>query len=173
MSEPVIEALHEVTSNDPDNVVMPFDFALFSRLKWLRKDGRIGYSFRQAFSDVDNAYVALASAMRAACHATGAKRDSEFPVMRIVFPLIVVDAPLVNCYLDDSNQIQVEQVDSGEVMFTAPDQGRRTTCIRVVTAEWLSEFVVEAKAEIEQLRTELLTKERAIWKEHYHSDPPF
>src|ERR1035441_4396199 len=78
----------------------------------------------------------------------------------------------VHCYLDENNEVRLEQIDSGEVIFTAPDQERATTCIRVVTADWLPQFVSEAAREVEQIRSELLPKERAIWRDLFGTDYP-
>jgi hypothetical protein len=172
MSKTTREALIEITGNDPDNSKEPFDFALFQRLKWLRKNKHIGYSFRQAFSEADNAYTALVSAMRAACHSNSDEDDRKVPYFRISFPVVVIDSPLVHCYLDENNEVRLEQIDSGEVIFTAPDQERATTCIRVVTADWLPQFVSEAAREVEQIRSELLPKERAIWRDLFGTDYP-
>jgi hypothetical protein len=172
MSKTAREALIDIAGSDPDNSKDPFDFALFGRLKWLRKDRHIGYSFRQAFSESDNAYAALVSAMRAACHPINKPVERKVPHFQIVFPVIVIDSPLVHCYLDESNEMQLEQIDSGEVIFTAPDQERMTTCIRVVTADWLPQFVTEAAKEVEQIRSELLPKERKVWRDLFGDDYP-
>jgi hypothetical protein len=172
MSQTACEALMDIARSDPNNLKNPFDFALFQRLKWLRKDKYIGYTFRQAFSETDNAYTALVSAMRAACHPINKADERKVPHFQIVFPVIVIDSPLVHCYLDENNEMQLEQVDSGEVIFTAPDQERITTCIRIVTADWLPQFVTEAAKEVEQIRLELLPKERAIWHDLFGIDYP-
>ena len=172
MSQTAREALVDITSNDPDNLKDPFDFALFQRLKWLRKNRHIGYSFRQAFSETDNAYTALVSAMRAACHLINKADERKVPHFQIMFPVIVINSPLVHCYLNENNEMQLEQIDSGEVIFTAPDQERITTCIRIVTADWLPQFVSEAVREVEQIRSELLPKERAVWRDLFGTDYP-
>jgi hypothetical protein len=172
MSKMVREALIEIAHNDPDNSEEPFSFALFQRLKWLRKDRHFGYSFRQAFSETDNAYAALVSAMRAACHLINKADERKIPHFQIMFPVIVIDSPLLHCYLDENNELQLKQIDSGEVIFTAPDREHIPTCIRVVTADWLPQFVAEAAKEVEQIRSELLPKERVVWRDLFGTDYP-
>ena len=109
--------------------------------------------------------------MRAACHSNSDEDDRKVPYFRISFPVVVIDSPLVHCYLDENNEVRLEQIDSGEVIFTAPDQERATTSGSSQPIG-CPNFVSEAAREVEQIRSELLPKERAIWRDLFGTDYP-
>jgi len=172
MSTTAVDLMSEITANDPFNSKEPIEIALFNRLKWMRKRGLIGYSLREAFSEFDNAYAALSSAMKAAGHLNQPGTYTNIPYFRIIFPIVVINAPLIRCNLDDDGELHLEQVDSGEILFTAPGQERITTCIRVVTLERLADFVSEAQKEVAQIRAEFEHKERQVWKDLFRTEYP-
>lgn len=91
-----------------------------------------GYSMRQAFSsDNDPAYAAAMSALKAA-RALVAK---QFTTPRFCFalPVLVVDAPIFECHLDESGSPKMRQVECTEFEFTAYIPERTTSVIRVVS----------------------------------------
>ncbi len=139
-------------------------------LPWFRKEGAIGYSFRQAFSkESDPAYSAALSAAKACEHlARPTDRRHVAPLM-LAFPVIVVDAPLIQCSLREDGHLDLQEVDLGEFLFFAHLPHLFGTCIRVVRASRLASFAMEAKRNAEQFRTALKPEEEKIkesWAKH-------
>src|ERR1039457_1604943 len=138
--------------------------ALFTRIPWLDKDGLVGYSLRQAHSDKDTAYEAAISVAKA-CKTFLRESDDKnrLEVLEFAFPVIVVEGPLIRCWLAEDGDLQFEETNAGEFLF-ASDFG---ACIRVITADHLLVFAREAKDVAEKLRSELKSDEERIlesWK---------
>jgi hypothetical protein len=172
MSESARKVLADRSWNDPDNRSESPHLAMFDRLRWLRKKKETAYSFRQAFTDTDTAYTALLSSIKAASHFIRTKSPGSFPHFRLAFPLVVVDSPLLICSLNSENEPEIREVQSGEILFTNPDQDGDSTCIRVVTIEGLPDFVSEARVELQKLRYEFKTEEAVVWREHFGTEMP-
>lgn len=99
-----------------------------------------GYSLRQAFcKDNDPAYAAAMSATNAAT-ALLTKNQYATPRFCFAFPIIVVDAPIFECHLDNRGSLQFQRVVSTEFLFTAYVPQRTTAMIRIASAEALSHF---------------------------------
>jgi hypothetical protein len=134
---------------------------LLDKIPWLKKDLFAGYSFRQAHADPssDPAYSAAMSAAKASDHLV---RDSSAPYnppYSIAFPVIVVDSPLLQCSLAEDGSIGLEEVAHGELLFFADLPRQLGSCIRIVTADYLSEFAIEAKQVANRIRDELKDEE--------------
>jgi hypothetical protein len=131
------------------------------KFPWLRKEGLIGYSLRQALSNADVAYAAAATLAKA-CDDFVSRDDGQYTsVLSFAFPVIVIDGPLLRCSLEENGEVQLEEVDQGEFLFFLGDFG---TCIRVVTAGRLTAFTHEAKQVADQLRAELKLEEEKVVK---------
>jgi hypothetical protein len=172
MSESARKVLADRSSNDPDNKSEPPYLAMFDRLQWLRKKPETAYAFRQVFTDKDTAYAALLSSIKAASHVVNTERSGNFSYFRLAFPLVVIDSPLLLCGLNSENEPEIREVESGEVLFTNPDSTGDSTCIRIVTIEGLSNFVSEARIEIQKLRNEFKTDEAVVWRDHFGTPIP-
>jgi hypothetical protein len=145
---------------------------MFDRLRWLRKKSETAYSFRHAFTDKDTAYIALVSSIKAASHFIRIKPSGSFPHFRLAFPLVIVDSPLLLCGLNAENELEIKEMQSGEILFTNPDQEGDSTCIRIVTLEGLTDFVSEARMEVQKLRNEFKLEEAVVWKESFGTPIP-
>lgn len=144
---------------------------LLDKIPWLKKDLFAGYSFRQAHADPssDPAYSAAMSVAKASDDLV---RDASAPYKRpysVAFPVIVVDSPLLQCSLAQDGSIGLEEVAQGEFLFLASFLPRRFgSCIRVVTADYVSEFAIEAKEVANRIRDELKDEETKVqesWRE--------
>jgi hypothetical protein len=132
-------------------------------LPWLRKEGAIGYSFRQAFSEQsDPAYSAALSAAKACEHLVRPPDRSYVAPLVLAFPIIVVDAPLIQCSLRKDGNLDLQEVDQGEFLFFTHLPHFFGSCIRVVTAAHLASFALEAKRNAEHFRTALKPEEEKI-----------
>ncbi len=135
---------------------------LLTKYPWFMKDGVIaGYSMRQAFSkEVDSAYAAVMSVTNACHHHVHVKEDkSRIPRLHFAFPLIVVDTPLIRCFLDENGRVQLQEVEEGELLFTA----HLGTCIRIVTQRSLPAFATQAKHVAEMLMIDLRDEEKKFF----------
>jgi hypothetical protein len=146
--------------------------AVFKRFRWLKKNADVAFTFRQAFSDKDTAYTALVSSIKAASHLMRAEHDGGVTHFRFVFPMVVVDSPLLLCKLGETGEPELTQVNSGEILFTNPDRNEDVTCIRIVTIDALPEVLTEAISEIKQLRKEFGPAEAVRWQELFGSPYP-
>jgi hypothetical protein len=130
---------------------------------WLRKEGLMGYSFRQAFGEKSDTACSAAISVAKACEYLVHPPDSQYvaPIV-VAFPVIVVDAPLIRCALHANGQLRLDEVDEGEFLFVANLPSRFASCIRVITATYLPAFAHEAKRVAEQLRGALKPQEEKI-----------
>jgi len=131
------------------------------KFPWLRKEGLVGYSLRQALSNADAAYAAAATLAKACGNFVSAGDGKYTSVLSFGFPVIVIDGPLMRCSLAENGEVRLEEVDQGEFLFFLGDFG---TCIRVVTARCLAAFTLEAKQVADQLRAELKFAEEQVVK---------
>jgi hypothetical protein len=167
MSESARKVLSDRSWNDPDNGEDPISIAMFDRLRWLKKRQDTAYSFRQAFSETDAAYTSLVSSMKAASHLVRPEKPDTFPHFRFAFPIVVVDSPLLLCSLSATNEVELTQIQSGEILFTNPDNQKDVACVRVLTTEGLTNFASEAWSETQQLRKELRHAEAVLWEQKF------
>src|SRR4051794_34375108 len=82
---------------------------------WLKKDGIKGYSLRQAFSDIDSAYAAAVGLAKASS-AMASHPVSRNHQLTFVFPILVVDSPIVQCVLNPQGELESKPV---EFLFEA------------------------------------------------------
>jgi hypothetical protein len=139
---------------------------LMEKLPWFSKQGLVGYSVRQAYSDNDVAFAATLAIAKAAVSVRRAVEE-RYKKFIFTFPVIVIDAPLFLCSLETDGNLKLEEVDEGEVLFLPAVPETLQTCIRIVTAKRLPLFVAEAKRMAEQLRAEFAVEVEAVrvsWK---------
>lgn len=131
---------------------------------WLKKESFAGFSFRQAHSEPagDPAYGAAMAVASAVTEVVRDSRGEYRPPFRIAFPVIVVDAPLLECSLDESGSIRVTEISEGEFLFTGALSTDFGSCIRVVAAERIAAFASEAKQVADQIRHELHEEEARV-----------
>ncbi|WP_353073840.1 hypothetical protein [Tunturiibacter gelidiferens] len=144
----------------------------FEKFRWLRKSVDTAFSIRQAFNDKDVAYAAVVSSIKAASHLLRAERSSKLPNFRFIFPVVVIDSPLLLCKLGEMGDPELTQVSSGEILFTNPDRNEDMTCVRITTIDELPNLLNEAKIEIKQIRKEFRSSEVALWEERYETPYP-
>jgi hypothetical protein len=127
------------------------DFRTFAaRIPWIDKRGLIGYSLRIAHSEKDTAYEAAIGVAKA-CNSFVLETGQSRKRVAFAFPVIVIDGPLILCWLAENGDLQLKEADQGEFLF-----GQEfSACIRVVKASHLSAFALEAKKSMDLLRAEL------------------
>jgi len=136
---------------------------LSGRLSWFKKDGRVGYGVAQAFSNGDDRpFAAAMSAVKASLWQHSEDGGYQPPLLA-AFPVVVVDAPVFECYRDDQGSLQLSEVPAIDYFFGAGIGSFSGTCVRIVSAKALPVYCREAKAELAAL---LAVLEPAI-KQHW------
>jgi len=132
-------------------------------LPWLRKEDATGYAFRQAFGgQSDHAYSAAFSVAKACEYLVRPPERGYVAPFGLVFPVVVVDAPLIRCVLGRGSRLNLQEVDEGEFLFFAHLPRYFGSCIRVVTLQHLPVFAREAKRAARQFRAALKPEEEKI-----------
>jgi hypothetical protein len=144
---------------------------IYDRLKWMRKDEQMGYAARQTHSETDAAYVALLASIKAGNYILESHQGPGRGGFTFAFPVVVIDAPLLRCHLDDSDQVCLEEIEEGEIYFSITQPDYIGTCIRIVTASRLAQFALDARDESERLRLEFQEEEAQIRKAWHAPEP--
>jgi hypothetical protein len=112
---------------------------------------RAGYGVTQGFtSGNDSAYsacIAVAKAARGVAIQYDSKSYSLIgtSVAEIVFPVILIEGRLFEAFLTENNELMVEEISSGVLVWRNPVVGMPHTIIHVVTREAFSELLVRAR----------------------------
>jgi hypothetical protein len=97
VSDTVVNALSEA-----DQIIR-----LQRECPWFRGDDLTGYSLRSAFSDKDIAYETALSVAKATNDFLRTKQEKGYTTFVTVFPVIVLDAPLIRCSLANDGRIEL------------------------------------------------------------------
>lgn len=124
----------------------------FIELPWMKKEGRTAYGITQAFtSGEDMTFKATTSVIKAAiARKRELSKHSREPFV-FVFPVIIVDSNLYECYLDGKGNVAIEILHDMDLFFPwrlGEDIG---TCIRILSYDMLSAFIDEAKSVVKAL----------------------
>lgn len=124
--------------------------------RYITRENSGGYGFRQAFSeDADPAYSAAINVLKA-CHGLVGGRTPGVPEQNhVAFPVIVIDAPLFECSLQDDGELLITEVQESEFLFTAHLPTTVGCCIRVVTKPNLLAFGQRAKEIADAIRNDV------------------
>lgn len=132
-----------------------------NRLPLLNGYEPYGYALARALSsgNVDPAFSAMISAAKAAASVSTSMNSGHDGIDRaLVIPVIVVDAPLMECFLDMNGKPSLSYIDKGTILWkrrigtSDPDvRSSDTTVINIVTQEYLPQLADDAKAVVEAL----------------------
>lgn len=102
-----------------------------------------GYSVVCAFEEnnQDQAYAAVSSIVDAAQHYCGFDGNEHTVRCRIVFPIILTQAPIFECYLDSHNIEHIEPRDSITLYSDARIPGRQYSVIEIVREQALLRYI--------------------------------
>lgn len=112
---------------------------------------RVAHGVTQAFtSGNDVAYQAIMSAAKAAKTMSSPKGRGSARFMEIVFPVVVVEGRLFECFLSDANEIEVRACDRA-VLVWRREVVDIHTIVHVVTSDAFEAFSREAAASADVL----------------------
>jgi hypothetical protein len=75
------------------------------------------------------------------------------PTCEIVFPIVLIDGRLFECYLDQESQVGLSEITSGILLWRNPMVRMPHTIIRILTVAGLADFVSDASDTAEFLLT--------------------
>lgn len=123
---------------------------------------RCGYSFRQALGgQSDRAYSAAMSVLKACAGLTRERTASALKRFAFAFPVIVVDAPIFECTLDSSGELDLVEVQSSSFLFSAHMPDPVACCIQVIKKGILQDFSMKSKEIAGTLRLSMKEAESA------------
>lgn len=138
--------------------------AEIQQMRLFRLEHRPAYGLTQAFTKgADQTFMALLAATNAAANKAELYSEPELPTrgrpgqVTIAFPIVVVDAPLLECYLDDEGDLQVSEIEVATLTWRRPYTTRRyawpRTHVHVVQAQHMESFVAEVTSDARRLLT--------------------
>ena len=112
---------------------------------WLKEKLRAGYGLTQAFtSGRDIAHEAIMSVSKGTIARKIEMERAPGGVFEVIFPVIVIDGRLFECFLENNADVQIREIDEG-VLFSPRRIGSSLiSCIRLVTIKKLQEFSKKA-----------------------------
>jgi hypothetical protein len=133
---------------------------------WLHRKGRCGYALRQAFSKGNDPGYDAAMSVLSACKAIFPPTSlAGWKVAAAALPIIVVNAPLLECELQADGGLLLSEVKYSHFLFSARLPDQVSCCIRVVNASHLDETAHWAKGVMNHLRKDLEPAEKEIIEE--------
>lgn len=128
------------------NVLVEKGIDVIKKLPGMKKGGRVAYGMTQAFTTgIDVTYKASTSVIKASIYRKRSldKNDSRF---LFIFPCIVVDCKIFECFFDADGEITIEEITGVDYWFSMEIAGELGTCIRIITLDKLLDYVEEAKS---------------------------
>lgn len=116
-------------------------------LPMFRIPERSGYGLTQAFTDKEDIpYSAVMAAAKAAL-ALAKRVDAAYvnSICEILFPVVVIDGKLFECYLDRAGEVVTSEIKSGTLVWRGQVIGMPHTIVHIVTLPAIDSFVQEAR----------------------------
>ncbi|RGL29736.1 hypothetical protein DXC69_24670 [Paenibacillus polymyxa] len=126
-------------------------------IPWLNKEGRVGYHFVQGFKDnQSDTYQAVTGVLKASKYILDSIKYPD--AYNFVFPIILVEGELFECYLDENNEARFETIQRGFLLEDISIENSYSPCILVMKFDFLDSFLEEAYELTEKLSN--LTKSK-------------
>lgn len=111
---------------------------------------RPGYGLTQAFTSGNdvayNSCISVSKATRAIVIQADQIRNERY--VNISFPILVIDGRLFETYLNDSNEMSVNEVSQGILLWRNPVIGMPHTVINVITKDVLEDYFSSIRTDI-------------------------
>jgi hypothetical protein len=111
------------------------------------------YSIRQSLidnKDIDSSYIAIKQLLNAIISLKEREHKDKF-FANIYIPLVIVDGQLYECYLTDNSGIEIRKNDFGMLMISKAESNYGQIYIRVVSYDYLDNYLIELDDGIENL----------------------
>ena len=124
------------------------------------KPVRCGYGFQQALGGKnDKAYGAAISVLKACSGLTSDREPTGLKRLAFAFPVIVVNSPIFECSLNSDGELELEEVQESEFLFSAHIPKEISCCIKVIRREKLVDYSVKAKSIADTVRATMKSVE--------------
>jgi hypothetical protein len=111
------------------------------KFEWLREKLLTGYGLTQAFtSGRDITHEAIMSVSKGAIARKVEMDKDSGGVFEVIFPVIIIDGRLFECFLDNSCSVQIREIEEGVLFSPRRIEGTLISCIRLVTINSLLQF---------------------------------
>lgn len=140
------------------------------KLPWMKKSGRIAYGLTQAFTTgSDITFKASTSVLKAAISRKRILGEKGYSPFVFVFPVIVVDGKIFECFIDKHGELSIQQFHHGFYYFPFDVVGEFGTCIQILTVNGIDDLTEQAKnvsdALLSLLKKDVEKKLKTILKE--------
>lgn len=142
---------------------------LASEMEIFKRPQTFAYNVTQAFeTDSDRVYSALMSVSNATKYRKEKiNNDTKFAKhCEIYFPMIVLGGKLFDCYLDESNQSQIEEIGHKTLLWKNSTIGNVNTLVEIITFDSFKDRL----SLINEQLIDLLTKKSNKFFEDTHSN---
>jgi hypothetical protein len=135
----------------------------------------IGNNEQSRNHNEDGAYKAITKVLSGA-RAAIENLPTVYHVFRIAIPVVVVTAPLYECYLDENTETQLEERDEMTILWRNPAVGVPEAAVHVIREKALPTFIEKVTAlsnethrhEPELLKTYAESKRRQLFHQEQH-----
>ena len=127
-----------------------------SNIKWaLQRYEPLGYGLRESSSGHnDSAYSICLSLVKASTSWLSSPSLAN-PRIAFAFPILVVDAPIFECTLNEKHEIVLDEVDESFFIFSPPLSGQPSCVIRIINKSLLRSFAKYADDLATEIHSEL------------------
>ena len=116
------------------------------KLPWMKKNGRIAYGLTQAFTTgSDVTFKASTGVLKAAISRKRILGEKGYSPFVFVFPVIVVDGNIFECFIDKYGELSIQQFYHGFYYFPFDVAGEFGTCIQILTVNGIDDLTEQAK----------------------------
>jgi hypothetical protein len=126
-----------------------------ANLAAFRSDRPAAYGMIQALREghTDHAYAAVMSVAKAASYFLHefSKDSVGDETLEMVWPVIITEAPLLEARLSPSNEIEVDEIDQGTLVWRHPTAGKGIAMIDIVRAQIAPQYIKSIKSAAELL----------------------
>ena len=135
-----------ISSNSARKILIEKGIETIIKLPWMTKGGRVAYGLTQAFTTgEDVTYKASTNVLKAAISRKRILSERSYSSLLFIFPAIVVDGKIFECFIDKNGEISIQEFHRGFYFFPLKIAEEFGTCIHILTADKLDEFVKQAK----------------------------
>lgn len=122
-----------------------FDYAFDSRHAFFSVRERAGYGAVRAFEEnnQDQAFGTMSAVTDAAQHWCRFSGNEHTMRCRLVFPIVVVSSPILECYLDGSGEMRLAPCDTATVFRHSKNAKRSYDIIDIVTESGLNTYIAQ------------------------------
>ena len=113
----------------------------------------------------DQAFSATFSAAKAAEYAANSLDRWNSATFRFAFPVVVVDAPIVELTLGEDGSLESCEIPQGELLLSTKFSSSLFSRLRIVNVEHIKDFVYEAKWVSDAIISEYAAPEQDLLKE--------